>query len=221
MKQTKQNMKKGITLIEIILAIVLIAVIMGITIPKLMSNSAKAEVKQVITSDVRSIVESANMWKKASAKAKGTYKELSAGVLNSRLPSNMAVDSALGLIYSSGLKTGTVDANNVPQTGVKYTVLWQFDSTKTNTGHFSIGMDITQGADSTVGLGWDPKLQQYALDVFTDTIAELTDGTMTPDSTQTQTASGATITNGVAVLDRPFDCTNTNNVVCQGDLEIK
>jgi len=45
----KTNMKKGITLIEIILAIVLIAIILGVTIPKLMTNSAKAEIKTVIT----------------------------------------------------------------------------------------------------------------------------------------------------------------------------
>ena len=174
----KQNMKKGITLIEIILAIVLIAIIMGITIPKLMSNSTKAEIKQTITSDVRSIVEAANTWRRASSTASGSFMVLSSGRIDSRLPSNMAVDPVKGYIYSSGLSTGNKDGS-FDETGVRYTVSWQFDDALkgidpdfTNTMNYSIAMDVTLG---DTDLNWDSKMVQYAKDVFGDTIAEIGD----------------------------------------------
>jgi len=209
----KQNMKKGITLIEIILAIVLIAIIMGITIPKLMSNSTKAEIKQTITSDLRSIVEAANTWKRASAVAGGNFQQLSSGAINSRLPSNMKVNGALGLIYSSGLNTGTSDADGIAQTGVRYTVEWQFDDALkgnapnfTNTGNFSIGMDFALGRDE---LNWDAKMVLYAQDVFNDTIAEM--------STSTPWVK-PTVTVGTNLKDTVNAFTCGEDAVCRGDI---
>lgn len=180
----KNNMKKGITLIEIILAIVLIAIILGITIPKLMSNSERAELKSVITSDVKSIVESAMIWKRSSAGAQNNFMSIDANDLNSRLPSNMAVDGTQGIIFSSGLNTGNTDANSFNQTGVQYHITWTIsnDASHTDTANFSIAMDISNGATD---LTWDPKTQQYAKDVFNDTIAELTNGGATVAGTGT------------------------------------
>jgi len=210
----KQTMKKGITLIEIILAIVLIAIIMGITIPKLMSNSAKAEIKQVITSDIRSIVEAANTWKRASADAGGNFRNLNSAALNSRLPSNMVVDGAKGYIYSSGLRTGTVDGTN-NETGVRYTVRWQFDNALEgtspnfiNTGNFSIGMDYDLGATH---LTWDAKMQAYAQDVFNDTIEEIAGNNHTLFTTDINTLNAAGADSGTS-----FPC--SANAVCQGNI---
>ena len=209
----KQNMKKGITLIEIILSIVLIAIIMGITIPKLMSNSTKAEIKQVITSDLRSIVEAANTWKRASSIAEGNFQKLTSSALNSRLPSNMIVNSDLGYIYSSGLQAGTTDANSMAETGVRYTVKWQFDNTLkgtspdfTNTGNFSIGMDFSIGESD---LTWDSKMVEYAQDVFRDTIAEI--GTSAPWETSTNTVDGSVTDTSTA-----FPC--GTNAICHGNI---
>jgi len=208
----KQKMKKGITLIEIILAIVLIAIIMGITIPKLMSNSTKAEIKQVITSDLRSIVEAANTWKRASSVAEGNFQKLSPAALNSRIPSNMLVNRDLGYIYSSGLQAGTTDANGMAETGVRYTVEWQFDDTLkgsdpdfTNTGNFSIGMDFSIGEND---LTWDSKMVQYAQDVFRDTIAEI--GTSDPWMGDATTVKGDENTNTT------FPC--SDNAICLGNI---
>ena len=226
----KNNMKKGITLIEIILAIVLIAIILGITIPKLMSNSDRAEIKSVITSDVKSIVEAALLWKKSSATALGSYIALDGQDLNSRLPSNMVVATGTasaayeGTIYSSGLGTGNQEAGDERNTGAQYAVTWVITTTPDNglTGNFSIAMDISRGiADLT----WDGKTQQYARDVFNDTIAELTNGTgviatagtiITGINNNTQvtgysaTATGATVT-----------CTSNGNVVCYDNIKFQ
>lgn len=209
----KNNMKKGITLIEIILAIVLIAIILGITIPKLMSNSERAELKSVITSDVKSIVESAMLWKKASASAQNNFMSIDANDLNSRLPSNMVVDGTQGIIFSSGLNSGNQDANGFNQTGVQYHITWTIsnDANHQDTANFSIAMDITNGATD---LTWDAKTQQYAQDVFNDTIAELTNGTATVSTsgtfnggvnnstggTYTAPTGGATVTCGGNVV---------------------
>jgi len=174
----KTNMKKGITLIEIILAIVLIAIILGVTIPKLMTNSAKAEIRTVITSDVKSIIESAETWRKTSSLARKTFETLDAAALNSRLPSNMII-SFDGEILSSGLKTGILigDPATTEDTGVKYLVTWNFTGAAGNalnkTSEFSIAMDVSDGANS---LNWDDKLQAYAQEVFRDTIVEMTSG---------------------------------------------
>ena len=102
-----KSSRKGFTLIEVILAIVVVAVIMGIAIPKVMSNSDKAQIKQSISSDVRSIVEAAADWKRTDrATSDGTYKNISESQLSSRLPSNMDVNGSG--ILSSGFNGGCI-----------------------------------------------------------------------------------------------------------------
>ena len=212
----KQNMKKGITLIEIILAIVLIAIIMGITIPKLMSNSTRAEIKQTVTSDLRSIVEAATTWKRASSEAGGNYINITSGRLNTRLPSNMQVDETEGLIYSSGLRTGNNGGtgNNFQLTGPVYTVMWQFDPVaNTDTGRFSIGVDFTYGRDV---LDCDPKILGYARDVFNDTIVEITGAGNVSHGASVQTKLRNGTDSAVA-----FDCANSTDFVCIGNLRVR
>ena len=220
MKKTnlkKTNMKKGITLIEIILAIVLIAIILGVTIPKLMSNSARAEIKTVITSDVKSIVESAGTWRKSSATAAGTYLKVSGANLDHTLPSNIVVTANKGLILSSGLKTGVaVDGSNASEgTGVVYYIFndtgaTSSDSAKDKSNEFSLYADFANGSND---LNWDAKTRGYAEDVFTDVIAEVTDNPNPVKNTAYSTAVG-----GVT-----FNCTagNSNTAVCYTHLEVR
>ena len=221
----KSNMKKGITLIEIILAIVLIAIILGITIPKLMANSARAEIKAVISSDVKSIVEAATLWRKSSSIAKGSYVRLSSDKLNTRLPNTMEVITSSQLIMSSGLKTGSADA--VDKTGVRYVVLWSFGTPVATTpvGRFAIGMDIDK---AITDLQWDSKLRAYAREIFTDIVAEVSDGGTAYGSDIVPTdgftpASGAAATAGTANGDSftlPCSTTDSDKAVCYDQILI-
>jgi hypothetical protein len=169
-----------------------------------MSNSDRAEVKQVITNDLRSIIEASIMWRKSSSASNGNFEQLSVNAIQSRLPSNMSVDAANGLIYSSGLRTGNADklggtpnpANG--QSGPVYTIHWDFnnrtsDKTTYKTGWFAIGMDTQNGIES---LNWDTKLEAYAKEVFEDVVNEMSNGQYT-SHTGASTGSGAiTITCG-------------------------
>jgi prepilin-type N-terminal cleavage/methylation domain-containing protein len=178
----QRNMKKGITLIEIILAIVLIAVISGIAIPKLMSNSTQAEIKSTIVSDVKSITEAISLWRKSSATSNGVNRVLDVTEIRSRLPLNMQVDANLGVISSSGLATGESndDEASFRNTGVVYSVWFNLTdevaglgdeaATTHDTSSFAIAIDTTFGAAE---LGWDIRMQEYALDIFQDAITDL------------------------------------------------
>ena len=156
----RQNIKKkrgGFTLIEVILAIVVVAVIMGIVIPKVMSNSDKAQIKQVISSDTRSIIQAAADWKRTSADAQGTYKDISASALNSRLPSNMDLNGSniLSSGFNGGCKYG-VDSSTINSDG---------DS-------FIIAIDCSNAKQA---LNWNSKLVSYAKEAFIDTVKSLGD----------------------------------------------
>lgn len=222
----KKNMKKGITLIEIILAIVLIAIILGITIPKLMSNSDRAEIKSVITSDVKSIVEAAMIWKKSSAGASGNFVNLDASDLNSRLPSNMLVDSTQGIIFSSALNTGVEDTagDKNSETGAQYKVQWKIGAATGEAGAFSIAMDISNGVDD---LNWDDKTRDYAKDVFNDVIAELTNGEGTNDQVTSGKVNGGIVSGkNSATWTAPttgsdIDCSTTATSVCYNNIKFQ
>ena len=152
----KGQKRSGFTLIEVILAIVVVAVIMGIVIPKVMSNSDKAQIKQVISSDVRSIIQAAADWRRTSADASGTYKDINASALDSRLPSNMKLN-ADGQIQSSGFNGGCVY-------GLK-------SSSINNHGDsFELAVDC---ATAKSNLNWSDKLVAYAKEAFVDTVKSL------------------------------------------------
>lgn len=144
--------RKGFTLIEVILAIVVVAVIMGIVIPKVMSNSDKAQIKQVISSDVRSIISAAADWKRTdNTNSDGTYSNIKSEYLDSRLPSNMDANSSG--IYSSGFNGGCV-----------------FEVTNDGSSAFKMGMDCST---ASTNLNWSNKLKSYAKQAFFDTVKSL------------------------------------------------
>ena len=167
MRQDIKKKRGGFTLIEVILAIVVVAVIMGIVIPKVMSNSDKAQIKQVISSDTRSIIQAAADWKRTSADASGTYTNISASALDSRLPSNMKSDGTniLSSGFNGGCKFG-VDASTINTPG---------DS-------FIIAVDCS-GAKSA--LNWSSKLIAYAKEAFVDTVKSVGDVNATTNSSAT------------------------------------
>ena len=167
MRQDIKKKRGGFTLIEVILAIVVVAVIMGIVIPKVMSNSDKAQIKQVISSDVRSIVQAAADWKRTDqSTSDGTYANIQADLLDSRLPSNLPVDTTNHNVKSSGFHNGCLFAL------VK-------DASDGST--FKMGMDCS---DAATKLSWSNKLKSYAKEAFFDTAKSLS-------SSATQTTSGS------------------------------
>lgn len=191
MENTNKKMKKGITLIEIILAIVLIAIILGITIPKLMSNSDQAEIKNAISNDVKTITEAANIWRKQTVAANGTFLDVSAGNITSLLPNTMTVVG--DYIMSSGLRTGDGTNRN---TAVRYFIRNNF-GTGTNRGTFALGMEIVPAgaaagaAGSTAG--WDQRMMTYALNAFNDAIQSTSAGVITGGPRATQFTGAVTI----------------------------
>lgn len=222
MNQTKK-MKKGITLIEIILAIVLIAIILGITIPKLMSNSQQAEIKSVISHDVRAIMEAAALWRKQTVAANGSFQDLSASNLRSILPSNMDVDVNTGLIYSTGFRTGDTVAGTNPaidDRGVHYTVRWHFNAANIDLGTFSIGMNFTRGDTE---LGWDNKIRVYASETFANAVTEVATRAngAAPALWTTDVAQGNTAGAMTQTVVGAIPCSDRNNAICYDAVNVR
>jgi prepilin-type N-terminal cleavage/methylation domain-containing protein len=210
----KKNMKKGITLIEIILAIVLIAIILGITIPKLMSNSDRAEIKSVISSDIRTIVEATSLWKRESSNANNSYANLDSDQIRTRLPSNMYVDPVSGYIHSGGLRTGTAAPGDAAEqdTGAQYIVVSDIDGAAIENGNISIIIDLSRGAAE---LGWEDRTLDYANEVVRDTMLELVGGDTTK-LTRYDTGSYTT----VGSTPETVDCTDTN-IHCYDNINLQ
>jgi type II secretory pathway pseudopilin PulG len=173
-------MKKAITLIEIIIAIVLIAIILGLTIPKIMSNAKRAEIKQTIVSDVKAIIGASqdrvkSSYSKAYNNVNSDDKCINGVAIESFLSSDFKVGFAGELnefIYSTGFETGSADPAFV--NGIRYIVAQRISAPNANNGiqTFAIAMDLSGAANSIEGLGWDQKEIQYAREVFDSTINE-------------------------------------------------
>jgi hypothetical protein len=113
---------------------------------------------------------------------------------------------ANGVIFSSGLNTGTAGnlvTTHTPATGVTYIIDWDFANQgegAANSSGFGIGMDIQNGATD---LNWNNSLQAYALDVFRDMMAE-----MTNDDSNSATYDSAPVNVGAS-----FPC-DADTTVC-------
>jgi prepilin-type N-terminal cleavage/methylation domain-containing protein len=190
-KQTnKRGFKKGITLIEIIIAIVLIAIILGLTIPKIMSNAKRAEIKQTITSDVQAIFQAAQDWRKTTSPTSSYAGAGDNGIdgsdIMASLPSDIVVvdaGTANTAILSSGFRTGflaeemtLLAAGATSSTGVRYVLAQSQGNPVTvasiNRQSFALGIELDVAASSDNGLGWDPKEIAYAQEVFASVIRE-------------------------------------------------
>ena len=100
----KQNLqgKRGFTLIELMIAIVIMATLAALIIPKIMSNSRSAQMSATIQSDVKSINTAVGEWRTESSNSDGTYNNIDVKGICSYLPDNMACDDTW--IYSGGYK---------------------------------------------------------------------------------------------------------------------
>ena len=119
---------------------------------------------------------------------------------------------------SSGLKTGD-QAGNADETGVSYVVAWSSVANAASpavpTNSFAIAGDFRQGA---VKLNWNAKIQAYAREVFTDVIAEATDGTAVGHNAQSAGVITSTPNGGAAVT---FTCSQIGDFVCFDQVQVR
>ena len=133
LKQNRKLTKKGFSLIEIILAIVVIAGLIAIFYPRARSFQRSAQMTSVIETDVENIVQAATRWRTEDSSSNNTFSEINASDLCSYLPNNMGCDN--NYIYSAGFK----DNNNLGM--IKYKIL--SDKINNDGDSFKIFMDAS------------------------------------------------------------------------------
>jgi prepilin-type N-terminal cleavage/methylation domain-containing protein len=101
-KHTPKKTRKGFTLIEIIFAIVVVAVLAALTIPRYIAEQRNAQISSVVQSDLKTINDAAITWREQSSDSDKTFSNINTSALCSYLPSSMACDGTW--IYSSGYK---------------------------------------------------------------------------------------------------------------------
>ena len=99
------KMRKGFTLIELIMVMIVLAILVGIVIVKIMNSSKETEIKDTLRTDISQIVRAANNWRQSDSASDGTYDNISTSKLCDYLPNNMQCDS--NYIYSSGFHDST------------------------------------------------------------------------------------------------------------------
>jgi len=87
----KKGLRSGFTMIELIFVVIIIAVIAGVTVPKIMSNSSKTEISGVLGSDTESIYQAMNEWRSSASVSDGTFSNITTAGLGSYLPNNMSL----------------------------------------------------------------------------------------------------------------------------------
>jgi type II secretory pathway pseudopilin PulG len=173
MNKVKTNMKRGITLIEITFAIIIIAIIAGITIPKILENAAKTEMKVVVSNDAKSIYDSLIDWKSTNLDAKQNgFKNINTTAIKFIIPESMEVNSQN--ISSAGLKVPGSSSS-----GVIYKIS-NINSTKS----FVFEIDTSNGRNN---LDWSDNYVGNIKEVFKNTFSQL----------------GATVTDGSSTNTKP------------------
>ena len=159
MNKKHTNMKKGITLIEITFAIIIIAIIASITIPKILENAAKTEMKVVVSNDAKSIYDSLIDWKSTNSDAKANgFKNINTTAIKFIIPESMVVNSQN--ISSAGLKIAGTSS-----TGVIYKIS-NINATKS----FVVEIDTTNGQKD---LTWSDNYVGNIIEVFKNTFSQL------------------------------------------------
>lgn len=150
--QTK-GFKKGFTMIELIFVVIIIAVIAGVTVPKIMNNSSKTEISGVLGSDTESIYQAMNEWRSSSSISDGTFSNITSAGLGSYLPNSMVL----------------VDPDGTPNNGDEYISSSGFNGSI----HYRIISDTAVSAGDSIKLfvdmsaaknnqNWGNSLVQYA-----------------------------------------------------------
>jgi len=99
----RQGFRRGFTLIELIVVIVIMAGLAYVVINKVLANSKSSQLTSIVNNDVAQIVKAVNKWKENDSASDGTFNGLTTDSVCPYLPNNMYC--ANGKIYSSGYHT--------------------------------------------------------------------------------------------------------------------
>jgi len=139
-----EKSRGGFTLVELIFVIVIIAILVSLFYPVIMSNKEKANINAVVGNDAKLISGAITQWKSQSSQSKGNYNGISDAAIAIYLPNTMSYSG--GYIHSSGLNGG---------------IAYQVASDKiTNDGDsIKIYVDFTKAINDSK---FNPRIIQYA-----------------------------------------------------------
>lgn len=124
-KSYKKKMRHGFSLIEIIIAIVVVGGIIAYIYNEVSSSKNQAEIKTILARDMQAISKAAGEWKTTSNTSNGTFLNIGAGQIASRLPAYMEYKSAANTISSSGWNGGcsySLLSDTITQAGDSFSV---------------------------------------------------------------------------------------------------
>ncbi len=98
--------KNGFTLLELIFAIVVVAIIISLIYPTIIANKNKAVISSTVGNDAKLISQAVTQWKGSSSNSNGSYSNLTTAAIAIYLPNTMKYNSSGGYIESSGLNGG-------------------------------------------------------------------------------------------------------------------
>ena len=101
-----KKMKKGMTLFEIVMVMLALAVVLYLLYPSIMFAYNKSLINSAITNDVKMISQAVNEWKNTDSDSDGTYRNVTTSEVVPYLPTQMNFDAGTNSIKSSGLKGG-------------------------------------------------------------------------------------------------------------------
>lgn len=102
----KNKMKKGMTLFEMVMVMLVAAVILYLIYPTIMFNYNKTVINSAITNDIKMISQAVNEWRNTDGDSDGTYRNVTTSEVIPYLPTQMSYDAGTNSIKSSGLKGG-------------------------------------------------------------------------------------------------------------------
>lgn len=118
---TKKSMKKGFTLLEIVMSIILLAVVAYMVYPNIIAGKDKSEISAGLNADAKSIMLAVSEWKSTdTVNSNGTFSAVKNLFLVPYLPTSLRYDSVNDDIVSSAINVGGTYAT--PK-GIRYKVL--------------------------------------------------------------------------------------------------
>ena len=169
-RSVRKNFKKGFTLIEIIIVVVIIGILVSLFYPSIMSNKDKAIINSTVGNDVKLLSGAITEWKTTSPDSNGTYSAITTKKVATYLPSGMNYDTATDTIQSSGLNGG-----------IAYQII--SDKINTNGDSFKVYADFTAAITNN---NYDDRIKTYAETVAMDKWKKLS-----TDKTDTTTVGNA------------------------------
>lgn len=185
-KKTQCSKKKAMTLFEIVMVMLAIAVVLYLLYPSIMFNFNKAIISNTLTNDAKMISQAVNEWKTTDTNSDGTFKNITTSGIVAYLPSQMTYDAVGDVIKSSGLKGG-----------VSYKII--SDVISTNGDSIKVLMNFTEAITTK---NYDLRTITYsetsALNTFKGTSSDQSTSTTNTNATALGAANAAFTSGGTA-----------------------